>query len=101
MVVITVEAYKNAQVHTITVKNKELFWVKMKEVQNGLDVKCISDLLRKKMCGIFGTKNLTREQKTKYIRSEYQISKIIIDNKKNKYARNDIMEKIIKNEFMN
>ena len=53
------------------------------------------------MCGIFGTKNLTREQKTKYIRSEYQISKIIIDNKKNKYARNDVMEKIIKNEFMN
>ena len=37
MVVITVEAYKNAQVHTITVKNEELFWVKMIDVQNGLD----------------------------------------------------------------
>ena len=47
MVVITVEAYSNAQVHTITVKNKELFWVKMKDVQDGFVVKCISDLLRK------------------------------------------------------
>ena len=32
MVVITVEAYQNATVHTITVKNKDLFWVKMKGV---------------------------------------------------------------------
>ena len=30
MVVITVEAYQNARVHTITVKNKDFFWVKIK-----------------------------------------------------------------------
>ena len=36
MVVITVEKYANAGVHTITVENKELFWVKMIDVQNGL-----------------------------------------------------------------
>ena len=29
MVVITVEAYQNARVHTITVKNKVFFWVKI------------------------------------------------------------------------
>ena len=35
MVVITVQAYKNAEVHTITVKNKQkYFWVKMCDVQN-------------------------------------------------------------------
>ena len=28
MVVITVEKYANAGVHTITVENKKLFWVK-------------------------------------------------------------------------
>ena len=39
MVVITVESYKNAEVHTITVKNKELLWVKMIDVQKGLDIK--------------------------------------------------------------
>ena len=38
MVVITVENYLNARVHTITVKNKELFWVKIKDVQDGLCV---------------------------------------------------------------
>ena len=39
MVVITVESYKNGEVHTITVKNKELLWVKMIDVQKGLDIK--------------------------------------------------------------
>ena len=59
MVVITAEAYKNAKVHTITVKNKDLFWVKVKDMPDGLGVKCISDLLRKEMWGIFETKDLT------------------------------------------
>ena len=30
MVFITAETYKNAEVHTITVKNKDYFWVKKK-----------------------------------------------------------------------
>ena len=32
MVFITAEPYKNAGVHTITVKKKVYFWVKMKNV---------------------------------------------------------------------
>ena len=39
MVVITVEAYQNARVHTATVKNKVFFSVRMKGVQGGLSVK--------------------------------------------------------------
>ena len=39
MVVITVEAYQNARVHTITVKNRDFFWVKMKDLQDVLGVK--------------------------------------------------------------
>ena len=35
MVVITGEAYRNVQVHTVTIKNKELIWVRMKDVQDG------------------------------------------------------------------
>ena len=96
MVVITAEAYKNAQVHTITVKNKKLFWVKM-IVQFGLNIKNIPDLVRREICGIFETKDLTEEQRKKYIKSQHQITKIPRDNKKYKYARSDIMEKIIKN----
>ena len=49
------------------------------------------------MLGIFYAKNLTEEQKMKYKRSEYEISKIITDNKKGIFARNDIIEKVIKN----
>ena len=36
MVVITVQAYAEARVHTIKVGSKKLFWVKMIDVQKGL-----------------------------------------------------------------
>ena len=47
MIVITVEAYPNDRVHTTTVKNKDFFRVKMKDIQDRLGIKNISDLLRK------------------------------------------------------
>ena len=63
--------YADSRVHTITVKNEELFWVKMIDVQNGLGLKNISDLLKKEMYGIFETKNITKEQKKRiYIRTK-------------------------------
>ena len=61
MVVITVEVNQNARVHTITVKNKDIFSVKMKDVQHRLGIKNISNLLRKEICGRFGTKDLTEK----------------------------------------
>ena len=39
IVFITADNYADAGVHTKTVKNKELFWVKMIEAQNGLGLK--------------------------------------------------------------
>ena len=92
MVVITVEAYQIATVHTITVKNKDLFWVKMKDVQDRLGIKNISDLLRKEICGRFGTKYLTEKQKMKCIRSEYQIIINFKDSDLYKYAKNKTLE---------
>ena len=47
MVVITVQKYTDAEVHTQKVGNRELFWVKMIDVQNKLGIKNISDLVRK------------------------------------------------------
>ena len=47
----------------------------MKDVQDRLGIKNISDLLRKEICGRLGTKDLTEKQKIKDIRSEYQITK--------------------------
>ena len=97
MVVNTVENYSNAGVKTITIKNEKLFWVKISDVENGLGIKNISDLLRKKMCGIFETKSLTEEQKRKFIRARKEINNEIRNDYKFKFARSDIMEKIIKN----
>ena len=66
-------------------------------MQKRLGIKNNYDLARKEVCGIFETKNFTEEQKRKYIRTEREISKILTDNSKFKYARSDLMEKIIKN----
>ena len=73
MVIITVEAYKNAKVNTITVKNKELFWIKMIDVQNGLGVKNISNLVREEIQHIYETEHPTNKQIKKYKRSEAEI----------------------------
>ena len=66
MVVITAQNYNNAKVHTITLENRELFWVKMTDLQDGLGVKNISDLVSKEIYGIFETKNLTKERIRKH-----------------------------------
>ena len=69
----------------------------MCDVQKGLGIKNIYDLARKEVCGIFETKNFTEEQKRKYTRTEREISKILTDNSTFKYARSDLLEKMIKN----
>ena len=68
----------------------------MNDVENGLGLKCIRSLIRKEISGIYDKGNLTKEQKIKYIRSKFEIIKNFGD-KKSRYARNDIMKKIIKN----
>ena len=105
MVVITIKLYQGANVDIIPdEKNKEFFWVKMIDIQNGLSIKNILKMVRQEMLGIFGTINLTKEQKKQYIRLQSEINKSF----KNefpccKYARSDITEKIsrIAEEFNN
>ena len=63
MVVITVQAYAKARVHTIKVGNRELFWVKMIDVQKGLGLKDISHLFRKQIQGMYETKYPRRNKK--------------------------------------
>ena len=69
----------------------------MIDVQFGLNIRNIPDLVRREICGIFEKKDLTEEQRKNYIKSEYQITKKPTDNRKYKYARSDIMEKNIRN----
>ena len=80
MVVITVQNYTDVEVHIITVGNRELFWVKMIDVQKGLGIQNISDLVRKDIQGIYETKDFTKKQKRKYIRTKQEISKNPIDD---------------------
>ena len=65
MFFITIEFYKNAKVNVI--KDSETdnyFWVEMKDVENGLGLKCIRSLIRKEICGIYDTDNLTKEKES-------------------------------------
>ena len=62
MVIITVQNYTDAEFHTITLGNRELFWVKMIDVQKGLGIENISDLVRKYIQGIYETKEFTKKK---------------------------------------
>ena len=56
MVFITAEIYKNAGVDVIPdSETNNYFWVKMKDVENGLGIKNMPYYIRHKMCGIFET----------------------------------------------
>ena len=94
---ITVEAYQNAQVHTITAQNKEFFEVKMKDVQDKLGIKNITQHVKDELRSKFETNKLAKEKKQQYLRSEYQIMKVETNNKKDKVVKNKLIEKIIKN----
>ena len=96
MVVITVQAYAKAGVHTIKVGNRELFWVKTIDLQKRLGFKKTSHLVRKQIQGMYETKCPSEEQKRKYIRTEEEFTKQDTDDSKIKYVRSDLMEKIIK-----
>ena len=65
---ISAEKFAEAKVHTITIGNRGLFWVRMIDVQEVLRVKNMSDLVRKEIRGIFETNNPTKDQIRKYKR---------------------------------
>ena len=71
---ISVEKYTNAKVCTIRVSNKELFWIRICDVQEGIGVKNMSDLVRKEIRSIFRTKNPTRDQFRKNKRREKELN---------------------------
>ena len=80
MVKLTTEAYENAKIHTIKVNNEKIFWVNMTDVQDGLGIKNISDLVRKNVFGKYydeeqSIKDLTKEQIRKFKRSQAELDK--------------------------
>ena len=66
MFAISVKKYFENKVHTITIGNRRLFWVRMHIVQEVLGIKNISDLVRKEIHGIFENNNSTKHQTRKF-----------------------------------
>ena len=96
--VITPEKCREANIDVFTIKNSDLFWIKMNDMQQGLGVKNISDLVRKEIMGIFDNKKPTLNQIKQYKRSLADLmNNHSRYSNKVKYARSDIMEKIIQN----
>ena len=95
MVDINVEKYINAKVCTLRVGNKQLFWVRMHHVLEGMGVKNMSDLVSKEIRGIFKTKNPTKYQIRKYKRREKELDPN--STATFVYVRSDLMSRIIKN----
>ena len=58
MVDVCVKEFTIVKVHTRATGNRRLFWVRMYDVQEGLGVKNISDLVRKKIMVFLRLKNL-------------------------------------------
>ena len=66
----------------------------MIDMQNGLGLKNMSDLVRKEIQGIYETKNPTKKQVKEYKRSLQEITKDSMYDSKFKYVRSDLIEKI-------
>ena len=62
MYLISVEGYVKAGVHPLVIKKTGEIWVSLKNAQNGLGVKNMSDLILKEIYGIHGTKSLRRSK---------------------------------------
>ena len=97
MAVITIEKCENAKVNTVKIGNKELFWIRMIDIQNGLGLKNMSDLVRKEIHGIFSTDKPTNKQIKECKRSLQELTKCTMDDSKIKYVRSDLIERIAKN----
>ena len=70
MYLIPGEGYKNARVDLLIIKRTGKIWTKMKDIQDGLGVQNISDLILKEIYGIYQTKSITKEQVKKYKMTE-------------------------------
>ena len=64
---------KGYDVRLLIEKETGIIWVNMKNVQDGLGVQNISDLVLKEIYGIYKTKNLTKEQIKTYKMTEREI----------------------------
>ena len=75
MYLISAEGYKNANVAFLTIKTTNKIWVSMKDIESGIGVKNISDLVLKEIYCICETKSPTKKQVNEYKMTERKIDK--------------------------
>ena len=104
MYLISVEGYKNANVAFLTIKTTNEIWVSMKDIESGMGVKNISDLVLKEIYSICETKNPSKEKVNEYKTTKKQVYKKFTNlsqkelntiNNKKTYVKN-VMTTIIK-----
>ena len=107
MYLISAEGYKNAGVCILIIKkaNNKQNKASLENVQDGLGVKNMSDLVLKEIYGIYETKILVKDQIKKYKMTEREIfgkyDNLIEDelntkSNRNIYVENDVMTTVIK-----
>ena len=62
MYLISAQGYTNASVNILKIRKTGEIWVSMKDIGDGLGIKNISDLVLKEIYGIYGKKELTKEE---------------------------------------
>ena len=62
MYLISAEGYRNAGVDLLIIKKTGEIWTKVKDVQNGLGVQNISDLVLKEIYSIYKSKALQKSK---------------------------------------
>ena len=79
MYLISAEEYENARVHFLRVQKTGEIWASMKNAQDGMGVKNMSDLVFKKIHGICGSKTLQKSKlkNTKWQKEEFLKNLII------------------------
>ena len=105
MYLISADGYENADVDILKIKKTNEIRASMKDSGEGLGIRNISDLVLKEIYGIYGRKQLTKEEIKNYKMTEREIyekfdnlSKEELNTKSNKnvYIKNSIMKNIIK-----
>ena len=93
MNLISAKGYKNANIHCLKMRKTGELWISMKDVEDGLGVKNISDLVLKEIYGIY-----EKRKSTKMFKKFDNLNEDELDTKSNKnvYVKNNIMTNIIK-----
>ena len=97
---ISAKGYENAGVDFLRVKRNGEVWTKMRNVQDGLRVQNIYDLVLIEIYGIYKTKNLTKEKIKKYKMTERKIIEKYDDLSENELNAKNNKEVCTKIDFM-